>query len=315
MSIQGACAVRPTLRSAGVMWLTILAIQFGGCTRNDSLEPDLGLIQPYSYDLQSNEPFAAPFLARFKHGRRELVYIAASHENRVGSTTFKLIDRAFGEYDFRVVVLEGFPASLGVTPPSIVQNFENGRDGGFYRWGEPAYAALKARDLGIPFLGGEPDEEDVIREAREAGFSAEDMAGFYFVRQIPQFVRDGSVRSASLGELYDTFLPRMREELKLEPEDFGFREFLAWYETANGKTLDLQTFDSEETAPLARGEYRTQRISHVIGMARDRFVVRLTARLLERHDRVLVVFGRSHLAQQRPALEEMLGPPLTQETL
>lgn len=298
------------------MWLIILlAIQFGGCTRNGGLEPDLGLIQPYSYDLQSNEPFSTPFLAHFKHGRRELVYIAASHENRVGSITFELIDRAFGEYDFRMVVLEGFSASLGVSPLSIVQDFERGRDGDFYRWGEPAYAALKARDLGIPFIGGEPEEEEVIREAREAGFSARDMAGFYFVRRIPQFVRDGSVGSASLGELYDAFVPWMRQELNLEPEDFGFREFLAWYENANGKTLDLQTFDSEETAPLARGEYRTQRISHVVGMARDRFVVRLIAQMLERHDRVLVVFGRSHLAQQRPALEEMLGPPLTQETL
>lgn len=316
MSMQGACATLLALRAEGAMWLiTLLAIQFGSCTSNGSLEPNLSLIQPYSYELEAEEPFKVPFLAHFKRGERELVYVAAFHEKRVGAATFKLIDRAFGNHDFRMVVLEGFPASLGVSPPTIVEDFERGRDGKIYHWGEPSYAALKARSLGIPFIGGEPDEQDIVHEALTSGFSTEDLVGFYVVRRIQQAIRDGVVPSASLEEIYDDFVPWVRQETGLVAKDFGFGAFQVWYENANGKAFDLQTFDPEEAAPLARGKYRTQRISHVLGMARDRFVVKLTARMLDRHGRVLVVFGKSHLAQQRPALEEMLGPPLTQETL
>lgn len=296
-------------------FLTLLALLFGGCTSNGSLEPNPSLVRPYSYELEAEEPFRTPFLAHFKRGKRELVYVAAFHENRVGSATFKLIDRAFGNYDFHMVVLEGFPTSLGVTPSTIVEDFERGRNGDVYRGGEPSYAALKAQSSGIPFIGGEPDERELAREVLDAGFGIEDLVGFYFVRQIRQTIRNGVEPGVSLGELYDDIVSWVRRETGLDPGDFDFAAFQAWYKAANGKAFDLRTFDTEEAAPLATGEYRTQRVSHALGMARDRFIVELTARMLDRYNRVLIVFGKSHLAQQRPAIEAMLGPPVKQQAL
>jgi hypothetical protein len=277
------------------------------------LDLNLDLIQPYSYELGSEEPFDGPFLAHFKTGKYSLVYVAARHENEAHSPTFGLIDRAFDSYDVKVVILEGFPASYGHSPAALLEDFATSVNGDFYRWGEPSYAALKADDLGIPFIGGEPEESDTLGAVQRAGFTAKDLAAFYFVRQIPQFLRDGSHRLKEPAELYGSFMPGVRRDLGLQPGDLPFDEFLEWYESANGKLLDIEMFDPEEAAPLSSGKYGTQRISHEVGMARERFVLNLIAESLEEYDRVLVVFGKSHLAQQRPVLQAMLGKPVTQE--
>jgi hypothetical protein len=279
------------------------------------LNPKLDLIQPYSYDLERKEPFAEPFLEHFDTGKKSLVYVAARHENNVNSPTFKLVDRAFDSYEVRIVILEGFPASYGQSPTSLIEDFAANVDGDFYRWGEPSYAALKAVERGIPFVGGEPDESDVLRAVQQAGFTAKDLARFYFARQIPQFLREESYHEKEPVELYGSFMPGVLRDLGLQPGELPFDEFLEWYEKLNGKRLDFRTFDPEESAPLDKGKYGTQRISHEVGMARERFIVTLIAELLDEYDHALVVYGKSHLAQQRPALQAMLGEPTRRETL
>jgi hypothetical protein len=49
-------------------------------------------------------------------------------------------------------------------------------------------------------------------------------------------------------------------------------------------------------------------------MARERFILTLIAESLDAYDHVLVVYGKSHLARQRPALQAMLGKPVRRET-
>ena len=289
--------------------LSVLVLSCAG-----HLNPNLDLIQPYSYDLERKEPSAEPFLEYFDTGRKSLVYVAARHENDGNSPTFKLIDRAFESYEVRIAILEGFPASYGPSPPALIEDFAANVDADFYRWGEPSYAALEANERGIPFLGGEPDESDVLRAVEEAGFTAKDLARFYFVRQIPQFLREGRHHAMEPVDLYESFMPGVLRDLGLRPGELPFDEFLVWYEDLNGKRLDFGTFDSEETAPLKKGTYGTQRISHEVSMARERFILTRIAEALDEYDHALVVYGKSHLAQQRPALQAMLGEPVRTET-
>jgi hypothetical protein len=57
--------------------------------------------------------------------------------------------------------------------------------------------------------------------------------------------------------------------------------FVEVVELVNGKRLDFGTFDPEESAPLDKGKCGTQRISHEVGMARERFILTLIAESLD----------------------------------
>jgi hypothetical protein len=154
----------------------------------------------------------------------------------------------------------------------------------------------------------------VLRAVEEAGFTAKDLAQFYFVNQIPQFLRAKSHQEKEPIELYESFMPGVLSDLGLQSGELPFDEFLAWYENLNGKRLDFGTFDPEETAPLGNGKYGTQRISHEVSVARERFVLTLIAESLDEYDHALVVYGKSHLARQRLVLQAMLGEPARTET-
>ena len=263
-------------------------------------------MRAYSYALEERET-DGPFLERFTARGLELVFLAAHHENRRAAPTFRLVDEALAAQRVGVVVVEGVPTSLGLDPPALLESFERSVQGDFYPMGEPSYAALGARERGIAFVGGEPDEGELRAAVREAGFDDRDLVGFYFVRQVPQYQRSGELERSTLPDLYAGLTAHYRSRLGLRLADQSYEAFLAWYHAANGKPFDLATFDPEEAAPVEDGAFRTQRLSHVVGVARDRHVVQLVDELLREHGSVLVVFGKSHLACQRPAYEALLG--------
>jgi len=264
-------------------------------------------VRAYAYDLERGEP-AGPFLERFSARGLELVFLAAQHDNQRDAATFRLVDQALAGHPVGVVVVEGLRTSLGLDPPQVLEAFERSVQGDFYPMGEPSYAALEARARGIPFVGGEPDEAELRDAARAAGFDDRDLVGFYFVRQVPQYRRSGELERTSLPVLYAGLTAHYRAPLGLRLADESYEAFLAWYREANGRPFDLATFDPEEAAPIEGGAFRSQRVSHAVGLARDRHVVALVDELLREHGSVLVVFGKSHLACQRPAYEAWLGP-------
>lgn len=208
------------------------------------------------------------------------------------------------------MILEGFEYSLGFTPKSLLNSYVKSSDKEFYKWGEPAYTAIKAAESGIPFVGGEPDEIEIKRGVLNAGFTAVDLAMYYFVRQLPQFKRDGSLKSRSIEQIYPEYMKNTYSLLKIAGDSPSFEEFKHWYLKKNKKPFDLKTFDNEETSPQEKGQFYTQKIGHAVGMVRDRYVVKLIADMLNKKDRVMIVFGKSHLAQQRRALVSMLGKPV-----
>lgn len=144
------------------------------------------------------------------------------------------------------------------------------------------------------------------------GYSRSDLAMFYFVRQVPQFKRDGSLKKKNLSEIYPQYMRDTYHAMNIKKNIPTYTSFLDWYRSHQGKTFALNTFDNEETSPQEKGEFYTQRIGHAVGMVRDRYVVKLIADLLEKNKKVMIVFGKSHLAQQRRALVDMLGKPTSE---
>jgi len=285
------------------------------CSLRAKFEPDLSLISPYSYELEASEPFTdQPFISIFRKDGRQLTYVAAHHDNNVNSPTYRLINEAMYHQKPKMVILEGFETSLGLSPRDLLQNFKETSTEAFFEWGEPAYAAIQADKVGILFVGGEPDDIYVLEEIKKVGYTTNDLLGFYFVRQIPQFRRGKSLESKSAQKIFEEYLRSARHSLQL-PSDhrFSYLEFVKWYKENNKKKFTLKSFhdfDGEEVAPLEHGKFATQKISHAVGMVRDKYVVSLVAELVNKYNNVMIVFGRSHLPVQRKALEAMFGAPV-----
>jgi hypothetical protein len=102
----------------------------------------------------------------------------------------------------------------------------------------------------------------------------------------------------------------LREELEImQPNGFGYEAFLKWHESRNGKPFSSDKYDPEDAAPRSDGTLFTQKLAVALGVTRDRHILDVISDALSKHDRVLVVYGASHLAELRGALEEALGKP------
>jgi hypothetical protein len=267
-------------------------------------------VVPYSYELEAAQLRQPPFLARFERDDRLLLFVAARHG--CDPDTFRLIDEAFATHRIRLAIIEGYPAARGMNPPDFLRQLPEWRAQGFCRGGgEPAYTAFRAQEHGAAFVGGEPEEPAVARAVLEHGFAADDLLGFYFVRQVPQFRRDGTLSDKGLDASFRRTIDALGGAAGLRDAAGAFTldRFGRWYQGRQGKEFDPATMDSEEAAPLATGAYFTQRLSAVVGLVRDRFTVRRIASHLASEKAVLVVYGGSHFPTLAPALEILLGEP------
>jgi hypothetical protein len=90
---------------------------------------------------------------------------------------------------------------------------------------------------------------------------------------------------------------------------FGFDELKVWYSKHATKRTSFPQIETKDAAPIggSEGTY-IQRISHKVALIRDRALVKTVERMLSLFDRVLVIFGGSHLLTEEPAFAEAMGP-------
>ncbi|HAR44097.1 MAG TPA: hypothetical protein DCS07_15935 [Bdellovibrionales bacterium] len=279
-----------------------------GCSTHQ-LHVDSEKIKTWSDVQNRSEPFELPYAADFKSGPYFLTYIAVEHENDKSSPTFKLIENAFKHAKYDAVIIEGVPFERGASPSSILDTARRTNRDNFFEMGEPGYAAILADSYKIPFFGGEPPEQEIKYEALKGGLSGDDLVGFYFVRQVPQWFREKKLPKASPDVLYRGFSQLTCLDFNI-PKDkcLSFDSFKGWYSTANNKDF-LTGFESEEAAPIRDGKYKTQRIAAQLGRIRDRSILNAIITVLKKHKSVLVVYGGGHFATQLDALTDVLGKP------
>lgn len=293
---------------AKFLWLLLLA----SCA-TPPLRPAPDRLQPWTTTLRDQQPQDA-FAAVYRVGRDRLVFVAAQHENRDDSLTFRLIRDAYAAFAFDTVIAEGFPTSRGANPARLFQYAsENGPGSdGFVEGGETVPTVLGARQEGAALWGGEADDPDIKARIIAQGFPAEDLLGFYVLRNIPQWIQERRIDHAGdprLQSLVAAALARNREALQLPSTLLpGFPEWAAWYQALNGRPIGAD-FTTEEAGPLADGRFGTNRIAAAISRARDAYLHDLVIAHLNARESVLVVFGGSHLMIHRPALDAVLGPP------
>jgi len=267
----------------------------------------------YDFSLESLKHKPQPYMAVYREGDKTLIYLASKHLSRKGypdllkHPTIQTIKYIFDEYKPQAVVVEGITGDL--TSKSFQQRADECKSKHYKGCGESFYALNLARQEGIVYVSGEPSDKMTLKAIKKKGYSEEDLLGYYVVRQIPQLKRHGGQNEATFQKQVNRWLKGFKRKMGIKSY-FDYKEFLTWYADHveyPEKVLDLT---SDDSAPHG-GKDATyiQKISNIVSYVRDQQIVSVIERMLKEHDRVLVVYGGSHLITQEPTLNRAMGKP------
>lgn len=269
------------------------------------LDPDL--IQSVA-DAPEGLMREEPYVAHFRKGDLNLYYVSADHEGSPDGKTHKLIDRIFAKYPIKRVILEGRRYKDGDLSKEDAQRLIDGKKKAPY-WSEGDQAIEHAFKRGIPSIGGEPSDKQVLEETAGAGFETRDLLAYYFTRMVRQYRADGRWEKDGPERLFGETMKYDRRELGLGDEPaFSYADFKAWHRERMDADFDPAKAEGE-AAPDPRGTF-LQRVGDAASNARNRFLAGVLSRELRARKHVLAVYGNGHHAAQRRALESALGKPL-----
>ena len=290
--------------------LQIAALCFAAifiCSCGSVLRLNASSIRPWSQTLTEEYPSGKPIIAHYKRHGYELFYLAARHENDFGSETLNLVQELFARFHFNVLIIEPIRFDSGESPQWFIDRSKEGRTDKFIVGGESSLAALLAKEKNIPFFGGGLEHSDVYLGLKEHNYSDEDILAFYVVRQIPQWILERESVEGLLERKVPPFLEHYCKALK-SLSCPTLTDIKRWYVSTTGRELSAQV-SSEETAPYADGNLKTQKISSAVGAIRDRYTLALIETMLHKYKRVAVVYGGSHYVTLKKSLDSGLGSP------
>ena len=265
------------------------------------LEPSL---LRYDFNVYKKlEPCSPPYNVIYKNKLKELQFVAAFHGVGVYSSTFQMIKKTVDLFQPEVVIVEGIHSSLGMDAPCLIKIAKTQFSQDFQSCGESIYSIYLAHSNNFSFIGGEPDEEEIVRGCVKWGYTLQDILGFYLVRQVPQWRREGKLE-VSFDSLAEEFISVYQERLNLT--QYTKDIFYDWYIEKTGCFFNLKNVSEESSMPLESGTF-LQKISAKITMLRDEHLQKVIEQNINRFDRVLVVYGRAHHIIHRGALEEYFG--------
>jgi hypothetical protein len=299
--------------------LTIGVLLFSIVLAGKASNPDECRIEParalsWSQFATIKPDVEPPSTALYAGCGKRLIYVAAVHSNESDGKTFVAVRQAFERHRPHHVVLEGFPASMGINPAPLIEHASKvmGTSGD----AEPYLSVRIAQSQGASFSGGEPDDSDILASVREKGMSAGDLFAIYVLRQIEQWVREtriASHRDPALDGLIRDYARSFATDAKVEIADIAAVSTLAgfrtWYASVNGLDF-MQNYRAEDAWPVTPETNRpTNKLIVSISDAREAHILGEISRALSRHRIVLVVYGASHHDIHAPALQAAFGMP------
>ena len=285
----------------GILWsvsLGILLAVEAGCaqTYKYKYDPNMELIDTWE-DSRHREPFSFPYVAVYKDGCKELRFVASHHGS--DKNTFQLIENEFEHHSPECVVLEGIVTKEGFSPRVHIERM---KDRHLAERSEGGYAMKWALEKGIPFIGGEPSNGQLLQRILEEGYTTRDLQGFEILRTIaggPGIITDGPPSIQDILRSWKDNYHIQDESLVMTTEE----EFHQWYEYRYGKKYIRKKIGREENSPFADALVKAH------GKIRDANIVGTIATMLAKYDKVLVIYGAGHRMQLDRVLQDMLGKP------
>lgn len=276
-------------------FLTLLLFSFP-ILSNATVSLDPSLVRPWNKDEKNL--FPTPLGAIFKKESKTLIFVGDHHKDQ--EKTYKFLEKAFNSTNPEIVVIEGLDFSKGESPKAYVSKYAaKSKEELFNEGGAAPNAAKLAFKNKTPFIGGEPSISQEMNSEfiLSQGFTKEDIRNVQVLQRIP-YRRD----HLKLGEedffKYAKKYYKIAEKLAVFKDDFG-----RWYLKKVGRKFKYIEVSKEEAdVNCLPTDTVIQKIACGTNINRDRALVQNIETLLEKYDRVLVVYGTGHFVQEYHAL-------------
>lgn len=261
----------------------------------------------------------APFVETFQRNGKTLIYVLAVHHSSVlfpdpmADPVFKTIEHVFSNAPPDAVIIEGVdPSQVSAFCERTVQqcglaHFNlPGKD-----CGESSIAAYSAMQVGAAVYSGEPSAADELAFFKAHGYTMQDFLAFWILNNIPQEKRRGPLTEDGFRRLvdrivgYDNYL--LGTSVRFSTDDFA-----RWYIKNMPFPKNHLDIALEDTSPYPQPHGRRtllHTLSALNTQERDESVVATIKTALQNHDRVLVVYGASHLDFEWRDLVQFMGVP------
>jgi hypothetical protein len=298
--------------------LSIFLTLFASISYGQSFSFNYNLIRVW--DENSKYDQEPPYVYSKKRNNKELKYISVVHTRSLNDSTAKLIKETIETFKPDIVIVEGVPTSYGfdieIQKQAIdcIKNIEiSGRP-----CGERDYTLKVAADNKIPFIGGEPGQED--ERVYLTDYNEEEILFYYVARNLNQMIEAklsniNSVREKNDSQrifetIEDDYKKMLSQQLRsndVNKPEYDFDKFKKWYSKSSGKgEFDPFKSQSSDYAPKNSGTELTElnKMSFQIDKAREPNILKTIQTQLNTYSKVLVVYGSAHLYKHKLVLED-----------
>lgn len=273
---------------------------------------DALLVQPFSEERQTILlPHGPPLIAAYRRGNKRLTFVGVEHTTDPKHASFAAIEEALDTLQPRAVIVEGFATLWGASPSFLLEALDKPwEQRNSYEQSEAFHAITLAARRNIPVWGGEPTDRELVERLLAMGHGPADIFAALMFGPLSQDWRSGAFLTPT-GPDFEASYTRCADDMKgafVNPPPIDIASFQAWYLAHFGKRLEADPHWATRGGP--DGDSISERIGGQSNLLRDRHLFELILKLTNEQERVLTVFGSSHLANQWDALKSSFGGPV-----
>lgn len=270
--------------------------------------PDFTKLKSFDPEEQVKWGINPPFVVKYKDGDFSLLYIAAAHTTEPKSNTFTLIKEAITLQKPEIIIMEGFEYSNGLSPNFIITSANQVCNSNpSPQCNEILYTANYAKQLGIPFIGAEPDDRDMMQLMKGLGYNELDIFGYAFTTSIAGLYEQNII--TSLKDLEKEFR-KNRRFYDMLTTSISYDQYYKWLGERLGKQITLNALVDRYyiTSPDNNGNF-FQKMSFSEIKIRDQNIINTINAMSQKYKRMLAIFGGGHYLTQRHILDDLYGEP------
>lgn len=238
-----------------------------------------------------------PFLKRYKHKTKELLYIVVEDERTMKPETRELIAQNVKRFD----------PEIAITMLSPERAEENTKDHNACEVSEAsctpvAWTCRFVKPRGIPCLGGESYHSELLHEAVKRKLSQDDVLFFYIYKELIEAFKTNKRPLDKLPEIIDHNKTLLNMAGRMEKESFLYQ----YHEKMGSRDVVLS---AKNLRPVAGGNY-LQKIAKVLRDSQEALTIAKIRKEQLAHERVLVVYTFEHFRYHLAPLEKFFSTEL-----